>query len=138
MIPEYQKRLTVSYPNLYRAAIQKDVYFPFECGDGWFNLIDELSAKLESMIIPFVEDPDIDLDLIPCASQVKEKWGMLRFYMSSSTPEMDEAIEEAEDRSATICEVCGDPGTLYESGWCKVRCNECLNDPDRIRTDALS
>lgn len=137
MIPEYQKRLTASYPNLYRIAIAKNVSFPFECGDGWFNLLDELSQKLESMIIPFFEDPDIDHDLIPYASQVKEKWGGLRFYMSSSTPEMDEVIEEAEEKSLLICEICGDPGECSTSGWLVTRCKECV-DPGRIRTDALS
>lgn len=112
--------------------------FPFECGDGWYNLLDDLSAKLEAMIIPFVEDPDYPQDGIPYATQVKEKYGTLRFYMSTSTDEMDDAIEEAEFESANICEVCGNPGNHYPNGWAKTRCDECMDDPDRIRTDALS
>lgn len=53
----------------------------------------------------------------PCrASQVKEKFGTLRFYMTSQTPEMDKIIEKACRKSAKTCEECGKPGKVVGRG----------------------
>lgn len=123
---ENSKILTEKYPYLYRRAVELGYSFAFECGDGWFDIINELSAKLEEMIVPFMEDFDIDNESVPCAEQVKEKWGILCFYMSTSTDEMDDAICDAEVKSAYTCEVCGKPATHYPHGWAKTRCDECL------------
>lgn len=94
----------------------------FECGNGWYKIIKDLSAKLESMIEQYKKDhPNEEW---PRAAQVKEKYGTLRFYMTHSTDEMEKAIREAEELSAKTCEVCGKPGKYYADGWCKVRCDK--------------
>lgn len=61
------------------------------------------------------------------ASQVKEKYGTLRFYMSGETDAMSEAINEAEDESAKTCENCGGPGKVYDGGWVVTRCDPCYD-----------
>lgn len=67
----------------------------------------------------------------PCrASQVKEKFGTLRFYMTSQTREMDDIIAEATRKSAVTCEDCGKKGKLYAKGWCVVRCVACKKKRD--------
>lgn len=63
---------------------------------------------------------------IPRASQVKEKYGTLRFYMTSELPGMHEHIMEAERKSAETCEVCGAPGKVIDGGWIATRCEDCL------------
>ena len=52
----------------------------FECEDGWFELIKELSAEL----LKIIDETDCSCR----ASQVKEKYGTLRFYMDTETDEM--------------------------------------------------
>jgi len=106
--------LTKKYPNLY--AYNKSI----TCGPGWYALIDELSSKLEKMIIE-LDLPKYDR---PVATQIKEKYGTLRFYLSTETDEMSDAIEEADEKSETICEVCGKEGKLYDTGWYVVRCDK--------------
>ena len=63
--------LVKKYPNLYKqygGDITKTCMgWGFECDDGWFKLIDGLSAKLQPYGIE--------------AGQVKEKLGGLRFYL---------------------------------------------------------
>ena len=53
MSPEKTEYLIKKYPNLYSGyqepPNQNLMCFGFECGDGWFNIIDDLSAKLEPM-----------------------------------------------------------------------------------------
>ena len=61
----------------------------------------------------------------PCASQVKEKFGTLRFYMTTETEEMSALIREAEERSAVTCEECGSPGTCRDGGWILTLCDKC-------------
>jgi len=67
----------------------------------------------------------------PCASQVKEKFGGLRFYMTSATNEMWDIISEAEAKSYSICEACGQPGEEYGSGWINTLCPECISEVER-------
>ena len=89
----------------------------FECGDGWYNLIDELSAKLEPHGV--------------VAMQVKEKFGELRFYISEVPDDCMEDIykhiTEAEIKSLTTCEICGNEENASIRGerWLRTMCDEC-------------
>ena len=61
----------------------------------------------------------------PRASQVKEKFGTLSFYMTSATDEMWDIISEAEQKSGTICEDCGASGRRRGGGWIRTLCDTC-------------
>jgi len=101
------------YPNLYKNSLY------FECGPGWYDIIDNLSSKLEKLIDPSMEFPTY-------ATQVKEKYGTLRFYLSTETDEMGKLVDEAEELSSHTCEICGLPGKLIDSGgWYETRCDQC-------------
>lgn len=84
-----------NYPLLYRRC--KHLEVPYS----WGPIIDKLSAQLEREILNYMianpnARPDSDHDDVPCALQVKEKFGGLRFYMSYATETMDALIKEAE------------------------------------------
>lgn len=61
----------------------------------------------------------------PRALQVKEKFGSLRFYMTSNTDEIDDLIDKAEEKSYKTCEECGCPGKLRNGGWMTTLCDSC-------------
>lgn len=67
----------------------------------------------------------------PRASQVKEKFGTLRFYMSSGTDEIYKHIDEAEKKSGEICEGCGAPGIRRGGGWIVTLCDSCAKLKDQ-------
>lgn len=115
MNEHHTKRLLEAYPNLY-----KELKY-FECGDGWYNLIEELSYKLEELILRYKE---FNSEYLPYAEQVKEKYGCLSFYMSTSTCDMGELTHKARITSQRICEVCGEKGELIRDGYYRVRCQE--------------
>lgn len=54
MREDLDKKLVESYPNLYRDRFksmnQTAMCWGFECGNGWYDLINELSYKLEKII----------------------------------------------------------------------------------------
>ena len=82
-----------------------------ECvGAGWHSLIDRLyDCKPEDTIV----------------TQVKEKFGGLRFYVSGTTDEFMDEIESAEMRSERMCEVCGNGADIKNiHGWYKCLCDE--------------
>ncbi len=102
-------------------------------GDGWIPLIDTLMEFLQ-----FHTDKNGYPQVI--ATQIKEKFGTLRFYSyrelnttckypkfrSDRTKDfLSGAISFAESISQTICKNCGSPGKLRFNGRARTVCNEC-------------
>lgn len=65
------------------------------------------------------------------ASQVKEKFGSLRFYLTSGTDNMFKYTDMAEELSQTTCETCGKPGKLITKGWFYTACEEHTKEQDK-------
>lgn len=127
MREDLDKALVEKYPNLYRDR-HGDMRstcmvwgFP---GDGWYSILDTLSAQLEKEIIKY-KTKYPDNEHVPCAMQVKEKFGGLRFYMNCTTDEMEWYIQEAEEKAWRTCENCGVPGVARPTGWIRVMCDGC-------------
>jgi hypothetical protein len=57
------------------------------------------------------------------ASQVKEKFGGLRFYTNGYTDVIGGMISMAESMSYRTCEVCGNPGRSNNYGWISTLCD---------------
>jgi len=115
------KYLLGRYPKLYQGY-----YFPmtetcmcwgFECGDGWLKIIDNLSAEVTAI--------DEKNGSKTIATQVKEKFGGLRFYIESGSDAIFDLIDKAEDESFRTCETCGEPGTTRDDGWVSTECDKC-------------
>lgn len=124
MNEENTLKLTSSFPNLYPKLhpsypAPRERPFFFECRDGWFQLLWDLSEKLEDEIVK--SDNKIKIPLI---RQVKEKFGTLRFYVSSDTDTIRTAIQEAERISSITCEICGEAGILRNGDWLRTLCQE--------------
>ena len=104
-------------------------------GDGWIPLIKQIFSFCQ-----FQHDKNGYPQLI--ATQIKEKFGTLRFYyefedcdsetkkygikFNRTSSMLEGAIHFAEQMSSTICENCGNPGKkISESGWRTTRCGKC-------------
>lgn len=111
-------RFEFFYPE--RPITEALMCFGFECGDGWFDLIWNLCEEIDK-----IKGPEFSV------FQVKEKFGSLRFYTGGSNEENFEAIEklidEAENKSASICEKCGMPSEIKDDdfGWYASLCETC-------------
>lgn len=55
-------------------------------------------------------------------SQIKEKFGGLRFYYSGGDAEISGMVRMAESWAGASCETCGAPGTSGSRGWIKTLC----------------
>jgi hypothetical protein len=123
--------LPCKYPLIYRAFYRcrryprhPIAYWGFECGDGWFSIIDELSAWLENEALALKAAGK----RVPIVVQVKEKFGALRFYVrhfpkNRFFDELNPRLEVAELKSKTVCEECGQPVKLQQ-GYLQTLCEE--------------
>lgn len=93
----------------------------FECGDGWFDILDVLCERIQFLI-----DHQDDIPQV-AATQIKEKFGTLRFRIKGGNAEIRGMIDMAESMSGRICELCGKPASIVQNSL-KTRCQEhaCL------------
>lgn len=123
MREELDQALVKDFPNLFRHRHNESycIWWGFATGDGWEPLIRELSVKLEALVLALPKRQQSKYFV----TQVKEKFGSLRFSMSKATDEMRALLDEAERKSYETCEGCGAPGTLRRGGWITVACDPC-------------
>ena len=155
MREELDAKLVADYPELYRDRFgnmkETLMCWGFSCGDGWYRIIDTLSAALVGPHQRAKKDLEFwttnlgktvwgtrvgtqeDIDKAqkklnethcPVAVQVKEKFGTLRFYVDRATDAQYNYIEFAELMSSRTCEVCGEHGQTYPIGWHQTLCDE--------------
>lgn len=180
MKPELDEKLVRAFPNLYSDRYignkSSGMRWGFSCGDGWFDIIWDLSSKLEKIIEDYIEEnPDISCANCACsktkhygsktispgrclsihvdqesegeppenyyacfcdkyrgdyprALQVKEKFGGLRFYMTSADDQIYDLIRKAEEESYSTCEYCGSNGELRDTRWRRTLCDDCYSE----------
>ena len=117
-----QQELINKYPNLFinvdKSPTESLMCFGLECGEGWFNLIDETCSEIQKTLngrkLKF--------------TQIKEKYGGLRIYTNYYIEDIDNILDEAEDKSFEICEECGSKENvkITETGWIYTRCETCM------------
>lgn len=155
MTPEKDKKLCERYPKIFRDRCASPsttcMSWGFECGDGWYDLIDALCGNIQNEVDNNISQqkfrlergeisddeaiPDEDMQVV--ASQVKEKFGGLRFYTNGASERILGMISMAESMSYRICETCGSPGRSNESGWFVTLCAPCRAEYDRKREERL-
>ena len=124
-IPEKEQKLFDAFPYLYRGRVkpvqESSMSFGFECGNGWFDLIWNLSQKIEDAARQAGLEPQSAT--WPQAKQVKQKAGTLCFYLDNLTQAMTGLIDEAMEDSAKTCEACGMPGSRVGNSGVRTLCD---------------
>ncbi|MHA1948224.1 MAG: hypothetical protein ACW99G_02510 [Candidatus Thorarchaeota archaeon] len=122
MKEEHELTLAKDFPTLFPLAkIYPKAQSPLEifgCEvlDGWFPIIHKLCEDIVKT------NPSEDCYFL----QIKEKFGTLRIYMTSSSKEVYDLIDEAEKQSESTCENCGSTdGVTLEGSWVKALCPPC-------------
>lgn len=100
-----------------------------ECGDGWYQLIYDCLQEVEE----FCNKNKIDTSILH-VSQVKEKYASLRIYFENYINEIDDIVNKYEELSVSICEICGEPGTIkINRGWWRCLCEKHIAEIQEIR-----
>jgi hypothetical protein len=132
MKKELELELVKKYPKILRDyrgdMMQTCMAWGMECDDGWYELLDKCMEKLQYFCDLCSKD---SREVQVVASQIKEKYGTLRFYTSVYGADrieddiIDDIINQTEGRSARTCEVSGEHGEpCHIGGWYKTLCYE--------------
>ena len=134
MNSEKDSELCKRYPQIFKDRSSNPrttlMCFGFECGDGWFDLIDTLCRQISGHVNHLRrQNEDMTEERFyerygVVAVQVKEKWGGLRFYVDGADEHVQGMIAMAEGMSYRICEVCGRPGVTRAGGWVRTLCDD--------------
>lgn len=124
MNKENTEYLWNKYPKIFRdknADIRTSaIPFGFECRDGWYKLIDLLCSNIQNHI-------DYNNVTQVVATQVKEKFGGLRFYYTGGDLIIFGMVRIIEDISNHTCEYCGSNKQIGKTtGWIKTICKDCV------------
>jgi hypothetical protein len=134
MKQELDKLLCEKYPkmmvNRLKPMQETCMCWGFECGDGWFNILDQLMSNIQHHIDwnnqnfdkgykQYKQVAQVTLD------QVKEKFGTLRFYYTGGDDIIDGMVRMAESMSGCTCEECGNIGKSRGGGWIHTYCDPC-------------
>lgn len=122
MKSELDDYLVSRFPRIFKnrngKILETAMCWGFECDDGWFDIIHDLCTRLQQ----YIDNTSVEQVV---ATQVKEKYGTLRFYYHGGDDYTDVLVAEAERKSAEVCEVCGDKGKLMSfGGWLKTVCEK--------------
>jgi hypothetical protein len=116
VVRDWRRELVEAYPDLFHPIGDPPAAHGWpEVGDGWRDLLDRACARIRAAL-------QANGGTF-CATEIKEKYGRLRFYWEgTANAAVDEAIDLAQARSYSTCEICGAEGRLYGPGWLTTRC----------------
>jgi len=162
MNPEFDQHLREKYPLIFSGKCEMSV------GDGWFDIIDKLCANIQHHIDNVakqrewaiewneeVTDPVNDWsdrsfvkreernvpELVEqvVATQIKEKFGTLRFYYIGGDDYIRGVEAMADSMSDVTCEECGCPGKRHSTKkkrWIKVLCDKHAEEQGYIEDES--
>lgn len=122
---ELQNKLFKKYPVIFRDRNKLCRYtamcWGIETGNGWAWLLDILCLAITEHIR---DNKDVEPVV---ATQVKEKFGTLRFYYNGGDDYINGAVWFAEKLSEHICENCGTTENVKQNdtGWVITLCDKC-------------
>ena len=142
MKAELETKLLKAHPRIFRQVnlpmTQTAMCWGMECGDGWYSIIDTLCANIQHHLDwhnaegkyehnrKYNEKNENHVPLAQVeATQVKEKFGGLRFYYHGGDHYIEGMVRMAEAMSDRTCERCGSPGKARNTSWIKTLCGPC-------------
>jgi hypothetical protein len=109
-----------------RSVTESAMVFGFDCGRGWYPLIDKFCQELKKLLedkYPSYKTGKPSFEIV----QIKEKYGSLRIYTNFTNDDIEALIEKYEDLSLKTCEECGRKGSPRNiKGWIRTLCNKCF------------
>jgi len=149
------KKLCSKYPKIFAQRhlpmTETAMCWGFDHQDGWYWLVDNLCDSIQRYVDnrnegvrirnkareegkevysdsdqPWKKEEEWEVE----ATQVKEKFGGLRFYISGGDDYIYGMIDFAEHLSYKICEKCGSTENVEQTkgGWIATLCSKCMEE----------
>jgi hypothetical protein len=128
MCANIQHHINVSRKHRFDALVYNRTLCRVAKGD--YTIYNQLSKWKQEQIDEALKDPEPQLKKVPetcpqvVATQVKEKFGSLRFYYYGGDDIVAAFVNMAESMSHVMCEMCGAPGSERGGGWIQTLCDD--------------
>lgn len=119
---QFVKQLESEYPKMFTHK-----YGGVAVGEGWWPIIQSLCRNIQYHIDWKQEQKEKYNRGEGCeqvvVTQIKEKFGGLRFYYDGGDEYINGLVTMAESWAARTCEECGVPGKQRSGGWIRTLCD---------------
>lgn len=143
-IDDWEQQLRTEFPKMFPGG---DI--GVWVGPGWQPIVKVLCGTIQRHIDLakarhqwLVDNDQLPEDYEPIeqvtVSQIKEKFGELRFYYDGGDYYINGLVAMAEVWASRTCEECGKPGTARHDGWIKTLCDEHAAERIRLREARLA
>jgi len=114
---EFVSNLEAKYPKMFG-----EPYGGVAVGAGWRPVISNLCANIQH----YLNWKNRTSEQVPqvVVTQIKEKFGGLRFYYDGGDEHIAGMVTMAEAWAGNTCETCGKPGEQRSGGWIRTLCDE--------------
>ena len=111
----FAKSMEEKYPKMFAQA-----YGGFAVDKGWWPILQALCSNIQH----YLNWKNRESEVVPqvVVTQIKEKFGGLRFYYDGGDDRVQGMVSMAESWADKSCEECGAPGTSGGKGWIKTLC----------------
>ena len=120
---EFEKRLKEKHPEMFARP-----YGGIAVDSGWWPIIESLCGQIDHYVKWKNEQKEKYQRGEGCPqvviTQIKEKFGGLRFYYDGGDDRVFGMVTMAESWADHTCEECGKPGKARHTGWIKTLCDE--------------
>lgn len=120
MNDDFFDRLKTTFPKMY------DESYDTWVDEGWHPILLNLSKQIQNHI-DWMNRTEVVVPQVK-VSQIKEKFGGLRFYYDGGDDKIDGMVRMAEMWAQCTCEMCGKPATKTTTGWIKTVCDEHFDE----------
>ena len=111
----FVKNMEEKYPKMFAQP-----YGGFAVDKGWWPILQALCSNIQH----YLNWKNREGEVVPqvVVTQIKEKFGGLRFYYDGGDDRVQGMVSMAESWADKSCEICGAPGTSGGRGWIKTLC----------------
>ena len=129
----FAKHMEKQFPKMFA-----NPYGGFCVGEGWWPIIEALCANIQSHTDWWNKNhekhPVVEQVVV---TQIKEKFGGLRFYYDGGDDQIRGMVRMAEAWADKSCETCGAPGKRRDGGWIKTLCDHHAAERDAARAEYM-
>lgn len=123
-----QQELIQKYPRIFKPYEGNPYGVNWDVPDGWIQLIDDLCGAIQSRVDNWKmwnAEGEHTCPQVTC-TQVKEKFGGLRFYTIGGDEQTEGMIRMAEHMSYRMCINCATRENIVRTeGWITYKCKSC-------------
>jgi len=113
----FEKEMQEKFPKMFT-----EPYGGFCCGEGWWPILRSLCGQIQHQIDWKAKQGHAVPQVV--VTQIKEKFGGLRFYYDGGNEYIDGLVSMAESWADYTCETCGEPARKKTTGYIKTVCDK--------------